>query len=163
MTRLERVGDIDVPQDVPYERKAYRVRQVVAVVFAAVLVAALLGLLGRSGPLSDATARGDGLAVGYERFLRVKSPTQLDVQIGAGGGPTRIAISRALLDELQVDGSSAQPQQTSLRPDRVVYTFDQQPPSQVTFVVEPQRAGRLRGTVYGPGGATVSFSQWVWP
>ena len=163
MTRLVRVGDIDVPQDLAHERRAYRARRLTAVVFGLVLAAALLGLLGRSGPLSDTSASAGGLQVGYERFLRLDTPTELQIAIGVGQGETDIAISRALLDDLEIQSYSIEPQTTTALPDRVVFTFEQQPPSTVTLAVEPQRIGRLRGAVYGPGDARVSLSHWVWP
>ncbi len=164
MTELTRVGDLDVPQDLRYERRAYRVRQVAALFFALVLAAGLLGLLGRSGPLSDTTAAAGGdLAVAYQRFLRLQSPTELDIRIGAGQDETNIAISQDLLQSFRVESFSAEPQDTTVLADRVVYTFDQQPPSRVTVVLDPRRIGRQRGTIYGPGDAAVRISQWVWP
>ena len=163
MTEIVRVGDIDVPQDLPYERRSYHVRLVFAVIFALVLVAGLLGLLGRSGPLSETTRSAGDVTVEYERFLRLKTPTPLRIALGGGEGQTNIAVSRGLLEDFRIQSSSVEPEDTTVLPDRVVYTFDQQPPTAVTFVLEPQEIGRHRGTIYGPANTPVDISQWVWP
>lgn len=163
MTELTRVGDIDVPQDLRYERRAYRVRQVFTPVFGAVLLAGVLGLLGRGGALSDTRASADGVSVGYERFLRARTPTDLEVRITRGAGMTDVALSQSLLDGFRVEGYSVEPESTKVLPDRVVYTFDQRAPSEVTFTLEPERSGLHEGTVFGPGGASVRVRQWTWP
>lgn len=163
MTDSVRVGDIDLPQDLRYERRAYRVRQAASIGFGLLLVGGLLGLFGRSGVLSETTASDGALTVGYERFLRAKTPTELEVRLGAGPESADVAISQGLLEDFRVEGYSVEPESTTALPDRVVYTFAQRPPSRVSFSLEPERAGRHRGTVYGPGGAAVEITQWVWP
>jgi hypothetical protein len=161
--KLTQLGDIVVPQDLEYEQRAYRVRLVFAVVFGLVLVAALLGLLGRSGPLSSTTKSAGDVGVDYERFVRLQTPTELTVHVRGGAHKTNVALSRSFLESFQVDSFSVDPESTAVTPDRVVYTFDQQAPSAVTVVLEPQRVGRQTGTIYGPGQNAVRISQWVWP
>jgi hypothetical protein len=163
VSRLVRVGDLEVTQDLAYERRSYRLRLTFAVVFALILLAGLLGVLGRSGPLSDTTAGTRGLTLGYERFARLKTPTELRIRLDAGNGATDIGISRGYYDDVRVRAFSVEPEESTTLPERVVLTFAQRPPSEVRIVVEPQRLGRHRGTLHGPGGRRVSFTQWVWP
>ena len=160
---LTRVDDIDVPQDLAHEKRAYRVRLVFAVVFGLLIVAGLLGLLGGSGALSETSASTSGVSVEYERFLRFKTPTDITVKVDGGAHKTNIALSHDFLENFRVQGYSVEPESTAVTSDRVVYTFDQQPPSQITLVVEPQQIGRQSGTVYGPGRSAVDVDQWVWP
>ncbi len=164
MPELIREGDIELAQHLEHERRAFAARKLATVLFVLLIVAALLGLLGRSGPLSDASARdGSRLEVGYERFLRMDSATELEVSIGAGSGPTELAFSSNYLEGFNVSGFSVEPASASVEADRVVYVFDQSAPSQVTFVLEPEEIGFQSATLYGPGGAELSFDQWVWP
>lgn len=164
MPELKREGDIELAQDLDYERRAYTTRKVATVFFVLLILAGLLGLLGRSGPLSDASASdGSRLEVSYERFLRMDSATEVEVAIGAGSGPTEIAVDSDYLEGFNVSGINVEPKSTMVEGDRVVYVFDQTAPSQVTFVLEPEELGFQSATVYGPAGAELSFDQWVWP
>ncbi|HEX5983944.1 MAG TPA: hypothetical protein VFY69_07040 [Solirubrobacterales bacterium] len=164
MPELIREGEIEVAQDLDHERRAYTARKVATVLFVLLIVAGLLGLLGRSGPLSDASARdGSQLEVGYERFLRIDSPTELEVSLGAGSGPTELALASDYLEGFNVSGFTVEPESSSVEGDRVVYVFDQSAPSQITVVLEPEEIGFQSATLYGPGGAELSFDQWVWP
>ena len=48
-------------------------------------------------------------------------------------------------------------------PDRIVYTFDLQPPTQVKFFTTFREAGAQKATVWGPDGRRLSYTQFVYP
>ncbi len=162
MGQIIRVGDLEISQDLDYERKSKKFRQVSAVVWAAIVVAALLGLFG-TGSLSDASMSEGELEVEYERFTRFGTTTELSIESGAGEGKTNIAISRSYLAELEISDILPQPDSTTVRPDRVVYTFDVQPPTAVKFFATPREIGAQKATVWGPDGAALSYTQIVYP
>jgi hypothetical protein len=166
MARLVRVGDIEVPFDPILERRGYRIRMVAAVVGGLLLVAALLGLLGGRGPLAETdvtTAAGDA-ELSYPRFLRYGSQDELHVQFArTRGDEASVAFSSDYLENVEVRSTSVQPSSVTTLADRTVYTFAAEPRAEVTFSVEPQAIGLSEGVVYGPGGSSASFGQWVYP
>jgi hypothetical protein len=161
MAKLERVGDLEIAQDLAHERSAYRVRVVAAVVMGLVLLAALLGLFG-SGPLSGASRASGPLGVEYERFARLGARHELILSLPGGSGETDVGIGRQYLDDQQVQQITPQPASSTTSEDRLQLTFDE-PPVEVTLVLEPQEIGFHRATVHGPGRAVVSFDQLVYP
>lgn len=60
MGSTERVGDLELGQDLPFQRREWAVQRIAWAAMAAVLTAALLGLFG-SGPVSDAVVETDEL------------------------------------------------------------------------------------------------------
>lgn len=164
MAEPGRGSEIELAEDLDFERRSVITRRIASVVFALLIAAALLGLLGRSGPLSDAGARdGAQLEVGYERFLRLASPTELEVSLGAGSGPTELAFASDYLEGFNVSGFSIEPESATAEGDRIVYVFDQEAPSRITFFLEPEEIGFQSASLEGPNGSEVSFDQWVWP
>lgn len=162
MSKLARVGDLEISQDLAYERASLRLRRVAAVVWGLVLVAALLGLFG-TGPLSDASTSDGPLQAEYERFTRFGTTAELSIRPGGGEGNTNIAISRAYLHDMVIDDIQPQPQGATVLPDRIVYTFDVRPPAEVKFFSTFREAGAQKATIWGPDGRRLSYTQFVYP
>ena len=139
-----------------------RARNVFAVLWALILVAALLGLFG-TGPLSDARTADGPLQAEYERFTRFGTTTELSIEPGGGEGRTNIAISRAYLHDMVIDDIQPQPEGQTVLPDRIVYTFELQPPTEVKFFSTFREAGAQKATVWGPDGRRLSYTQFVYP
>lgn len=85
------------------------------------------------------------------------------MRLGTGEQNTNVAFSRDYLESFEVQSISAEPESVATLGDRTVYTFEVEPGAELTFSVEPQRIGRLEDIVYGPGGSSLSFVQWVYP
>lgn len=79
------LNDLEVDQDLAFERKSWAAQRIGWGVMTLAIVAALAGLLG-SGPASRTRAETpDGaIAVEYDRFVRANAPTDLDVSVGRG-------------------------------------------------------------------------------
>lgn len=79
---MKRVGDLEINQDLAFERRQWPVQRVGWGVGALIIVAALLGVFG-SGPLSAATAGDEEtLLVHFQRFVRHKGQGELVVKVG---------------------------------------------------------------------------------
>jgi hypothetical protein len=162
VTRLVRVGDLDVPQDLALERRECRVRQAAAVLGALVLAAGLLGLFGGGGPLSEGQATtADGVRLTYPRFAQLDTPGELSVRFTRG--PAKVALANAYLQTVRLQPTSVMPTRVTTLADRTVFTFDLHPPAKITFEVEPGSAGPAHGVVYGPDGSPAAFTQVVYP
>lgn len=64
-----KVGDLEISQDLKVEQRQWRVERVSRVVLVLLVVAALLGLFG-PGPLSWSRAEDGALSTEYQRFGR---------------------------------------------------------------------------------------------
>ncbi|HWC25914.1 MAG TPA: hypothetical protein VG474_04960 [Solirubrobacteraceae bacterium] len=162
MTEPQRVGDLEIADDPAYERRALAVRRVFAGVWALIMLAALLGIFG-TGPLSDARSADGPLRAEYERFTRFGTTTELSIAPGRADGRTNVAISRSYLHDMVIDDILPQPDGATVLPDRVVYTFDVQPPGDVKFFSTFREIGLQKATVWGPDGRRVSYTQIVYP
>ena len=70
--------DIELAEDMEFQRKNWRAERIGWAVLAFILLAAALGLFGQ-GPLGGTVvaAGDDSLSLTYERFWRLSSPTRL--------------------------------------------------------------------------------------
>lgn len=181
MSGLHRVGDLEIDQDLDFERKAWVVHKIAWAVLALLLVATVLGLFGGRGVLSTATVQGpEGIAeLRYERFLRLEATTELDLTFAPGAvreGEVRVFVSRPYIDDMTIERVTPEPREQIAGSDRVIYVFDADPGSgpKVTMLLRPSRPGRMRGTVgLAEGGraggsraaaaSSVTIGQFVYP
>jgi hypothetical protein len=97
MAEVQRAGDLELNQDLRFQRRMWAVQRIGWAVMALVVLAGLLGLFG-PGPLSSATAgkeEGPLLVEGYERFVRFRIPTTLQVRLDPLGRGRRAFGSTA--------------------------------------------------------------------
>jgi hypothetical protein len=170
MAVTQRVGDLEVAQDLEFQRRQWTVQRVGWVVLLAVLAAALAGLLGR-GPLSSRTAATpDGsLRVEYDRFVRRRDPTTLRFQLmppADRAGDVRLGIDRSYLRGVQVRQITPQPDRVEAGPDRHIFVFrviDPHEPTGVVFHLEPDEMGSFEGRMGLDGGEAVLVRQFAYP
>ncbi len=164
----ERVGDLEVAQDLGFQRREWRVQRVAWVVLAAVLAAGLAGLLG-SGPLAQASAEADGLSVRYDRIMRDRAPSEVRFTLAPGlaaGGEAEIWIDRALLGRAEIQRIVPEPESERADGERVVFTIavaDPDAPAEVTFALEPHDAGGFAAGAGIVDGPRVDLSGFVLP
>lgn len=154
----------EIQEDSGFQRKQLVAARAAVALFAVVIGLALLGVFG-SGPLSHATAGGerDDFTVDYQRFLRFHHDTEVEVRLGAGEGPTTVAIDRGYLDGFEVGGVLPEPDSQTAREGRLLLTFEESRPSAVTIDLVPRKVGLQRAGVSVDDGEEVSFRQMVYP
>ena len=165
---MQRVGDLEVGQDLDFQRREWAVQRLGWAVVALILVAALLGLLG-PGPLSRGTAEEGPLRVGYQRFERKHAPTKLRIAAAPGAAPQgqlRLWLDRRYLAGVEVQQIEPEPDRVEVAGDRVVFTFEVAEPDRPSEVVVPLehdawgvKTARV-GLVDGPD---LAFRQVVYP
>jgi hypothetical protein len=160
---------LEITQDLSLQRREWRVQKVLWVLIAAVLIAALAGLIG-PGPLSYSSVGGSGFRVTYLRFARWQAPNSLVITAsGPQGGPLRIEINRSYLASTAVQQITPEPSSVSSTGGAYLYTFQSTgvtTSTTVTFDLQPTSMGRLHAKVApgpGAGGSPVEFSQFVYP
>lgn len=167
MASIERVGDLEIDQDMPFQERMWRAQRVGWAIMALLLVAALLGAFG-TGLLSRATAESGPLQVQYDRFVRFESPAQLEVRVapGAAGDDVRVTLSHEYLRHLLVEHITPQPEQVLDGGGRLTYVFalaGAGEPAEITFHLRPERPGLLHAQVGLTDGQPTSFTQFVYP
>lgn len=170
MPRLQRVGDLELAQDLAFQRQQWRVQRIAWAGMAVLVLAALLGLFGR-GPLSrtSASTAGVPLTIDYDRFVRAGDRTDLVLHLGPGSadGPRlRCWLASDYLDRLQLEQITPRPEAIEVGPSRHVFVFlrtDGEEQARVVFHFQPTRMGPLSGRAGCGDGPEVVFSQFCYP
>ena len=170
MGNMQRVGDLEVTQDLDFEHRAWSVQRISWIIFSLIMGAAFLGLLGE-GPLSAATAGGDGapLQVQYGRFVRHRGTTQMEIKLQPGAvqsDEARVWVDREYLNGVELHNVLPEPESVEAGPDRYMYVFKLSEPgggANINFDLMPVRTGIRNVQVGLEGGPELSFTQVVWP
>jgi hypothetical protein len=127
MSDIHRVDDLDIDQDLEFQRREWKVQRIGWALMLLVILAALGGLFGR-GPLSRAVAGrpGDPLRVEYDRFVRRHSSQSLTLLLSpdaVNAGEARIHVDSALIAGLEIRHLTPAPERQEATPDGIVATF----------------------------------------
>lgn len=164
------MGDLQLEEDVGFERRSWKAQRAFWVVAVALLTAVGLGLFG-NGPVSWTTASSnDGvLEASYERFGRRGGSQEFTVEVEASaarGGTWEVEIDRGLLAAWEVTAISPEPESTSVLADAIRFTFSQAAPQadlEVIFAVSPRQVWLQGGGIRAGDDAQVSISQFFYP
>ena len=170
MTKQERVGTLEIEQDLAFQKRDWRAQQIGRVGLLIVIGAALLGLFG-NGWLSEVQVRSnDGrLAVRYARIARREALTLFRFDVRASTSTDSIVelwINRDYAHSLKIGSVTPEPELTRTASDRLIYRFRVfNPADAIAIVVEatPLGFGRRSGEVGLIGGPSVRFGQLVLP
>jgi hypothetical protein len=163
-------SDLELDQDLDFERRSWTIERIGWAVLAMIGVAALAGLLG-PGPLSGtiAGAQGGSLWLEYSRFGRFRASWTLRVHVGPNPtqrGPLRVWISRNYLESVQIEQVTPQPEQVEAGPAQLTYVFAASAtdrPVEIIFSLKAAQIGRQRGCVGLPHGPPLCFRQFIYP
>lgn len=124
---VKQVGDLELEQDLKFEKKEWTAQRLGRAMMGLIVVAALLGLFG-GGPLSLTEVKhpdGD-FSLTYERFGRRGTTSNLIVEIDpktVSGGEATLWLSTAYLDNLRLENVHPMPDEVSITPTGYLYTF----------------------------------------
>lgn len=160
---------LQVAADADFQRRDWRLQRVAWVVFAAILIVAVLGLFG-SGPVSWAEERSSSgeLVVRYERFSRKLGETSLNASIRPDPRTATVAlvVSPGYLDANEIRSVTPAPTAVVFTSDGVRYEFavdDRSGPVEVEFHVKPKDIGVQHFALSLPGAEPVAFWQLMYP
>jgi hypothetical protein len=167
---MQKIGDLEINQDLNFERRSWKVERVAWGVGLLLLVAALLGFLG-PGPLGKATAASADklLSLQYHRVVRYESPVVFRVNVDgrlAKNGALRLWLDRKLVDALEIKHVDPKPDAVEINGERFVYVFKTAAaPStiQVFFHVEPNKFGNTPAQLGVVDGPEIHFNQFYLP
>lgn len=168
MSGLERVGDLEIDQNLGYARKAWRVQRAGWAGMALMVVGGLAGLFG-NGPLAAAHVQARGVELEYDRLARYDASTSLEVQmapVALVGDTARIWLDRRYMAEVEIEEIMPEPDRMATVGDTVWLEFlagRATGPVRLKIDIRPRRAGLRTGHLGTAGGAAVEFRQFIYP
>jgi len=167
---MQKTGDLEINQDLNFERRSWKVERVAWVVAALILLAALLGFLG-PGPLGKATAASPdkSLSIDYFRVERYRAPVELRFQVDgrlAKGGELRVWLDRNFVEALEIKDIQPKPQSVEINGERFVYAFKtaEAPATIKVFLhAEPNKFGKTTAKAGVVNGPEIRFNQFYMP
>jgi hypothetical protein len=152
---------MEIDADVQFQHRVWIGQRVGWFVIGTLIITALLGFFG-SGPMSRASAQGDGLSIEYERFARLQQPTKLRLML-LTAGPAQIEIGHRYFKSVQIEQITPEPSGVETADDWLIYRFAGPGPKAVIFHLKPEEVGGLAGRARIAGGNPVEFRQFVYP
>ena len=161
--------DLQVEEDLTFQRRLWTAQRIGWVAFAVVLLLALLGLFG-DGPLADRVLRSpDGrLTVSLHRFERHRSPSAIVVRVRPEQGEESVEVwvSRDFAEDQRFETVHPEPDAVTVGADRFVYEFRvgaDEREVEISFDTQPDGIGRANGRIGVLDGPSVAFGQFVFP
>jgi hypothetical protein len=170
MPKIKKVGDLQINEDMEFQRRSWIIQRIGWAVSALVILLAALGLFG-DGVLSDTQAgqKEGALWLEYPRFERFEDEFRIKVYANEGEakeGELRIQVDRNYLEDIEVNSISPVPDNEIQDENWITYVFKTNggsSPFAAYFYVIPRKAGPLSGTFQLQNGDPVRFSQFIFP
>jgi hypothetical protein len=165
MSGLRKVGDIEVAQDLTFQRREWKIQRVARYIMLLLAMVALAGGFG-DGVLASArrqTPAGE-IELRYDRITRHHSQSKLEIDL-----PQRASAEVALwllanyVDGLEVIDIVPQPDRVVIGTSRITYHFKSAQSPRITFVLKPVDFWRRQGAVGLENGPVLQFTQFVLP
>jgi hypothetical protein len=166
---VQRIGDLDIDQDITFQRKEWRVQRGAWLIVVLVLLLALSGLFG-GGPLANASVSDTAnvLTVDHHRIDRLHSPSNISLKVvPAGTQPVlRLWISEDYLEGVEITNIHPEPSAMIPDGDRTILEFQLADPGQtvnISLSIEHTEIGAPRAEIGVVDGPRVEFRQVVLP
>jgi hypothetical protein len=168
---ISSVDHVQVGTDLEFEYRWHTLQQIAWTLIGLLIIAGLLGIFGR-GPLSKIRIRSDtgAATLEYERFARYKTPATLKLFINgstSSRGEVTVSVSRTLLETIKIEQTAPTPVAVRAESRGMLLDFsvpDRSGEFQVRLAQEPQRAGRVVGSLsVSGGGGWLPLVQTVYP
>jgi hypothetical protein len=168
MTEVKRIGDLEIDEDIDFQRKEWHVERWGWVLMLIIALAGLLGAFG-NGLLSSAAVQSGPVKVQYGRFERLLAPAQISVRLDqrvVQNGEARLRVDQSLLEYYTVQRIIPSPDSEEVAADHVTFVFKipkAGKPFRITFNMESNRLGFAQGQVGIENGPTLRLSQFIYP
>lgn len=158
----DRYRSLELEEDLPFQQTVWRVERVGWVFMALIVLASLLGLIGKGG--LGRTRAGDpaALQVEYDRFVHRSAPAQLCIRLSVAG-PFSLRMPFQYLRQVEVSRVMPRPLSVSSQEGVVTYLFAAvQGSTDIVFDMTPRDPGTLKGFVESDR-QRIDFAQFVYP
>lgn len=164
MSENQRVGDLEINQDMNFQRWEWRFQQVGGLILLLIVIAGLLGFLGGDGPFSTASVSSDGgsLRLEYDRFEHFMNWTEM--RLYPQQTDFTLWIDRDFAEMMNIDHLNPEFESAGSDGKRLTYQFtDFEPGEPITFYFRFSRFGMFNGQMGIEGGETLTFPQIIYP
>ncbi len=164
MSDLKRVGEIEVSQDLDFQRAEWKVQRVGWAVLVLIALASLTGALGggRLAERRQSTPAGE-LIVDYERIVRHMAPTRFELHFPKAQGEVGVAFSNEYLLKGELRAIVPEPSKTESGAGSTTFFFMLQPDASVSFTFDPDQIGPRTIELRLRGGPALQLKQFVLP
>ena len=170
MASTEQHSGLDMMKDMEFQRKDWAMQRVGWAIMAAIVLAALLGLFGGIGPLSEASIQTEdgSLELDYLRFLHMLEPNHLTLKLqsAAGQRELRLVVNDDYIRHFSIESISPEPESIEASGRNLVYVFQIAQPEQpveIVFYMNAIEATGLHGAIGLEAGPVLEFDQIVFP
>jgi len=127
-----------------FQRVFWRVQRVAWVVLGGLLIAAMVGLTGGSGPFAAEVIDEGDLRLTYPTIVRANAPGQVRIEVTSPRSATLVHLDRAFLETFEVRSVTPAPEATLATGDGVAYRVLVSGTGRKTVQIEvsAQRTGR---------------------
>jgi len=148
-----------------FMRRNWQVQRVGWVLMALAVLLGVAGLFGK-GPLTRRDVSAPGLALQYQRVLRLEATESLEFMLDAGPrGEAGLELDSGFVSRTEIDRIIPEPREISVSPagQRLSFPAAGSGSVAVRVLFVPKKLGRLRGRFGAPGGAVLPVSFFVLP
>lgn len=155
---------LQIEEDRRFQERFWTVERIAWCAFGLVLLAALAGLTGGGGPLSDGSRAVGSARVDYPKVARWTAPDTIEFRFGEDG-TARILLAPDFLAAFEIEGIEPEPAVSSIGAAglRLEIETDAKPTAPVILRIQPRFAGLARYAIGVGGSEPVTFSTVVMP
>lgn len=160
---------LQLHQDSHYQKWDWRLQRVGWGIWAAVLVAAVLGAFGTSDHRSLRTSPDQSLNIHYDRLVHLNQPLELNIKVRARASTNRefkLHVSQPFLKDIALDRIQPEPLRSDVGREGITWYFHLQPgedEGEILIHYEYESWGSKQIRVERDGEVTVELSQFVYP
>nr|WP_210162203.1 hypothetical protein [Rhizobium leguminosarum] len=136
----------------PFQRRFWAAQRIAWLVFALILLACLLGLLGRGGPFSRHRIALPAGTLELPAISRWNAPDEMRVTLAPSPGDQTLFVDARFLEVFSIEGVDPPQKATVQRNGRIGYVFAADPsaPAKIVFRLHTEQVG-LRSYFAGIG------------
>ncbi|WP_334187940.1 hypothetical protein [Noviherbaspirillum sp.] len=158
---------LQIDSDMRQQHREWKIQRIAWALLFALLIAILLGLFGRGGPISTTSVESaDGmLRIDYERFVRNHTPDKLQLTFQAQSETARVKLSGDYAQKIRIEHITPTPVRTTSDQDGIVFVFDTRPSAvtEASIHFSPDGFGKLEGWIALDGRQPHPFNQFIYP
>lgn len=126
-----------------FQKRFWIAERVAWIIFALIIVLALLGFTGAGGPFSRASVEVAGASLDYPRVSRWQTSDELRVTLPPGTEERRVSFAQAFYDSFQIEGIEPPPESQKSTAEGVEMTFaaDADADASIVIYVRPLHPG----------------------
>ena len=168
MSGLERVGDLEIDQDLGHAHNVWRFQRVGWAVMLLMVIGGLAGAFGQ-GILASAEAEASGVRMRYDRLARYDAVTSVELEVQPvefTGDEVRIWIDEGYASSNEIESVTPEPERMLTAGDTLWLVFDVGNaigPARIKLDLRPRVAGMRTGRLGTGTGTRLEFRQFIYP